>query len=82
MPKRWKTIPLPSQNAGSVCVRSTMRGERTKIMVLYDVEGIPVAAETLGACSAVINLSKLSLYRQPLVNTPRRLIYDMALDSD
>lgn len=51
-------------------------------MVLFEAEGIPLAAEIHSASPAEVTLIESLLDEQPLLKTPQRLIYYMAADSD
>ena len=65
-------------------VGKTKKGKGTKIMILVDGEGIPLAANIASASEAEVNLI------EPLVESsllackcrPQRLMYDRAADSD
>ncbi|MES2792143.1 MAG: transposase [Planctomycetota bacterium] len=72
---------LPCKKGGA-CVGKTKCGKGTKIMVLADGHGIPVAAEIHSASPAEVNLIESLLDGQPLPKAPARLIYDRAADSD
>jgi transposase len=75
----WNIRP---RNKGGACVGKTKCGKGTKIMVLSEAEGIPLAAEIHSASPAEVTLIESLLDEQPLPKTPQRLIYDMAADSD
>lgn len=75
----WNIRPCKK---GGACVGKTKCGKGTKIMVLSDAEGIPLAAEIHSASPAEVTLIESLLDQQPLPKTPQRLIYDMAADSD
>jgi transposase len=72
---------LPRKKRGA-CIGKTKCGKGTKIMVLADGHGIPVAAEIHSASPAEVNLIESLLDQHPLPEDPERLIYDRAADSD
>lgn len=76
---RWDV--LPGQKRGE-CVGKTKRGKGTKIMVLVDGHGTPLAADIASASPAEVTLIEPLLEKRILRRKPRRLIYDRAADSD
>src|SRR5215210_2333491 len=65
-----------------LCVGKTKRGKGTKIMVLADGRGLPLGAEIASASPHEVTLIEPLLAKRVLRNKPRRLIYDLAADSD
>ena len=63
-------------------VGKTKRGKGTKIMVLTDGNGLPLAADTASASPHEVTLIEPLLERRVIRRKPRRLIYDAAADSD
>ena len=63
-------------------VGKTKRGKGTKIMVLTDAEGLPLAADTASASPHEVTLIEPLLVKRVLRRIPRHLIYDAAADSD
>jgi transposase len=64
------------------CVGKTKRGKGSKIMVLADGRGLPLGAEIASASPHEVKLIEPLLEERILPNKPRRLIYDLAADSD
>ncbi|MCB1503556.1 MAG: IS5 family transposase, partial [Hyphomicrobiaceae bacterium] len=64
------------------CVGKTKRGKGTKIMVLTDGGGLPLAGEIASASPHEVTLIEPLLDARLLAKNPRRLIYDAAADSD
>jgi transposase len=65
-----------------LCVGKTKRGKGTKTMVLSDGRGLPLAAEIASASPHEVTLIEPLLERRILPKKPRRLLYDLAGDSD
>jgi len=63
-------------------VGKTKRGKGTKIMVLTDGHGLPLGIDMASATPNEVNLIEPLLQRRVLRRKPRRLIYDLAADSD
>jgi transposase len=63
-------------------VGKTKRGKGTKIMVLTDGHGLPLGIDTASASPNEVTLIEPLLEKRVLRRKPRRLIYDMAADSD
>jgi transposase len=63
-------------------VGKTKRGKGTKIMVLTDGHGLPLAIDTASASPHEVTLIEPLLEKRVLRRKPRRLIYDLAADSD
>ena len=72
---------LPGKKGGA-CVGKTKRGKGTKLMLLADGGGLPLAADVHSASPAEVRLIEPLLARRVLLRRPRRLIYDKAADSD
>jgi transposase len=64
------------------CVGKTKRGKGTKTMVLADGRGLPLGAEVASASPHEVTLIEPLVERRVLRKKPRRLIYDLAGDSD
>lgn len=73
---------VQSCKKGGADVGKTKRGKGTKLMLLVDGEGIPLAADICSASPAEVTRIEPLLEKQLLPETPDRLIYDMAADSD
>lgn len=65
-----------------LCVGKTKRGKGTKIMVLVEGHGLPLGVEIASASPHEVTLIEPLLEKRILRNKPRRLIYDLAADSD
>ena len=63
-------------------VGKTKRGKGTKIMVLTDGRGLPLGIDTASASPHEVTLIEPLLEKRVLRGKPRRLIYDLAADSD
>ena len=63
-------------------VGKTKRGKGTKIMVLVDGNGLPLAVDTASASPHEVTLIEPLLARRVLRRNPAHLIYDLAADSD
>jgi transposase len=63
-------------------VGKTKRGKGSKIMVLADGRGLPLGAEIASASPHEVKLIEPLLDQRILPIKPRRLIYDLAADSD
>ena len=61
---------------------TTERGKGTKLMVLADAFGLPLAAHTTGASPAEVTLVPATLEARFVAARPERLIGDKAYDSD
>lgn len=67
---------------GGQCVGKTKRGKGSKVMLLADGGGLPLAAEVHSASPAEVRLIEPLLARRVLRRRPKRLIYDKAADCD
>lgn len=67
---------------GGDCVGKTKRGKGTKIMLLADGSGVPLAADVHSASPAEVRLIEPLLAKRVLRRRPKRLIYDKAADCD
>jgi transposase len=67
---------------GGECVGKTKRGKGTKIMVHSDATGLPLGVQIASASPHEVTLIEPLLERRRLRRLPRRLIYDLAADSD
>jgi transposase len=76
---RWDVLP---GKKGGTEVGKTKRGKGTKIMLLVDGRGTPLAANTHSASPAEVKLIEPLLDRRMRLRHPQRLIYDRAADSD
>lgn len=63
-------------------VGKTKRGKGTKIMLIGDANGLPVAAHVASASPREITLVEETLDSAWIVGTPEKLIGDKAYDSD
>jgi len=63
-------------------VGKTKRGKGTKIMVLTDGCGLPLAVNTTSASPHEVTLIEPLLERRVIRRKPRRLLYEAAADSD
>jgi transposase len=63
-------------------VGKTKRGKGTKIMVLVDGNGLPLAVDTASASPHEVTLIEPLLARRVVRRKPAHLIYDLAADSD
>ena len=60
----------------------TKRGKGTKLMVVADAAGLPVAAHTTSASPAEVTLVQATLETRFVAEQPERLLGDKAYDSD
>ncbi len=60
----------------------TKRGKGTKLMVVADAAGLPLAAHTTSASPAEVTLVRAALETRFVAQKPPRLIGDKAYDSD
>lgn len=67
---------------GGLCVGKTKRGKGTKLMVIADAAGLPLAVHTTSASPHEVTLVEATLDETLTVGGPRRLIGDRAYDSD
>src|SRR5215211_820542 len=63
-------------------VGATKRGKGTKLMVVADLNGLPLAADTASASPHEVTLVRETLQARFTREQPRRLIGDRAYDSD
>jgi transposase len=63
-------------------VGTTKRGKGTKLMVITDAHGLPLAVHTAAASPHEITLVETTLAETLTLGRPRRLIGDRAYDSD
>jgi transposase len=73
---------LRSGEKGGCCVGKTKRGKGTKLMVIADAAGLPLAVHTTSASPHEVTLVEATLDQTLTVGQPRRLIGDLAYDSD
>ena len=71
----------PGEKRGD-CVGATKRGKGTKLMLLADGGGLPLAADVHSASPAEVRLIEPLLAKRVLRRRPERLIYDKAADCD
>ena len=76
---RWDVFP---GKKGGAEVGKTKRGKGTKIMLLVDGAGTPLAVNTHSASPAEVTLIESLLDRRMRIRRPQRLLYDRAADSD
>lgn len=67
---------------GGLKVGKTKRGKGTKLMVIADAAGLPLAVHTAAASPHEVTLVEATLAETLTVGRPRRLIGDRAYDSD
>jgi len=77
--RRWDVLP---GKKGGAEVGNTKRGKGTKIMLLVDGEGTPLAVNTSSASPNEVTLIEPLLDRRMRLRRPQRLMYDLAADSD
>jgi len=76
---RWDVLP---GKKGGAEVGKTKRGKGTKIMLLVDGNGTPLAVDTCSASPNEVTLIEPLLDRRMRIRRPQRLLYDRAADSD
>lgn len=67
---------------GGLCVGKTKRGKGTKIMVHSDGNGLPLGVLVTSASPNEVTLIEPLLEQRQLRRLPKRLLYDLAADSD
>lgn len=67
---------------GGFAVGKTKRGKGTKLMVIADAAGLPLAMHTTSASPHEVTLVEATLDETLTVGRPQRLIGDLAYDSD
>lgn len=67
---------------GGSKVGKTKRGKGTKLMVIADAHGLPLAVHTASASPHEVTLVEATLDETVTVGRPRRLVGDRAYDSD
>jgi transposase len=72
---------FPGKKRGAE-VGLTKKGKGTKIMLLVDGRGTPLAAEMASASQGEVNLIEPLLDNRTSRRCPKRLLYDRAADSD
>jgi transposase len=77
----WRRDILSRKKRGAD-VGKTKRGKGTKLMLLVDGNGLPLAVDSASASPAEVKLIESLLDRQVLSRDPDRLVYDKAADSD
>jgi transposase len=77
----WRRHVLPGKKRGAA-VGYGKQGKGTKIMLLTDGEGTPLAATLAGADRAEVNRIEPLVDSRVCRRKPKRLIYDRAGDSD
>lgn len=73
---------LCSGEKGGCCVGKTKRGKGTKLMVIADAAGLPLAVHTTSASPHEVTLVEATLDQTLTLGRPRRLVGDLAYDSD
>jgi transposase len=76
---RWHVRPCKKRGE---CVDLTKRGKGSKVMVLSDGHGLPLAIDVASARPHEVTLIEPLIERCPLRRNIRRLIYDRAADSE
>jgi transposase len=64
------------------CVGKTKRGKGTKIMVHSDGNGLPLGVHVTSASPNEVTLIEPLLEKRQLRRLPKRILYDLAADSD
>jgi transposase len=77
--RRWLVFP---SKKGGAAVGKTKSGKGTKIMALVEAHGIPIAANIHSASHHEVKLIEPLLERRQSPRRLKRLIYDLAADSD
>lgn len=67
---------------GGFAVGKTKRGKGTKLMVIADAAGLPLAVHTTSASPHEVTLVEATLAQSVTLGRPQRLIGDRAYDSD
>lgn len=67
---------------GGCAVGKTKRGKGTKLMVIADASGLPLAVHAASASPHEVTLVEATLAKTVTLGRPRRLIGDRAYDSD
>lgn len=67
---------------GGFAVGKTKRGKGTKLMVIADASGLPLAVHTTSASPHEVTLVEATLDETLTMGRPRRLVGDRAYDSD
>lgn len=67
---------------GGECVGKTKRGKGTKIMVHSDGNGLPLGVHVTSASPNEVTLIEPLLEKRQLRRLPKRVLYDLAADSD
>ena len=75
----WHILPCKKRGAD---VGKTKRGKGTKLMLLVDGNGLPLALDRTSASPAEVKLIESLLDQRVLPRDPDRLIYDRAADCD
>lgn len=73
---------LRSGEKGGFAVGKTKRGKGTKLMVIADASGLPLAVHATSASPHEVTLVEATLAQAVTVGRPQRLIGDRAYDSD
>jgi transposase len=72
---------LPGKKRGA-CVGKTKRGKGTKLVVVVDGEGVPLALSVHSASPSETKMIEPTLDRLPAERKPERLVLDKAFDSE
>ena len=73
---------LFAREKGGAEVSKTKKGKGTKLMLMVDANGIPLAIDVVSASAAEVNRIEPLLEERVLARQPERLMYDRAADSD
>ena len=73
---------LCDREKGGAAVGKTKRGKGTKLMVIADAAGLPLAVHAASAAPHEITLVEATLAQSLTLGRPQRLIGDRAYDSD
>ena len=73
---------LFAREKGGAEVDKTKKGKGTKLMLMVDANGIPLAIDLVSANAAEVDRIEPLLEERVLARQPERLMYDRAADSD
>lgn len=76
---RWDFCKCQKRGLG---IGKTKKGKGTKIMAIADASGIPLSVWTTGASSHEVKLVEETIKKRFIKEKPKRIIGDMAYDSD
>lgn len=76
---RWDFCKCQKRGLG---IGKTKKGKGTKIMAIADASGIPLSVWTTGASTHEVKLVEETIKKRFIKEKPKRIIGDMAYDSD